>query len=160
MPSEQHFSHSSAQAKVVASNSAQNFPTDIGKHEGVLVGHVRLRINASSWELGQGNLEPLLDHLENLLIRFTAHEADTQTLRTEATSTSNTMQVAVGIAGQVVVDGKVDALDIDTTPEDVSCNTDTLVEVFELLVTLDTRGQCKSIFEQICISFQHTVLLG
>lgn len=47
------------------------------------------------------------------------------------------MEVAVGVGGQVVVDGKVDALDVDTTAEDVGGDTDALLEVLELLVTLD-----------------------
>ena len=48
------------------------------------------------------------------------------------------MEVRVGVGGKIVVDGKVDALNIDTTPEDVGGNTDTLVELLELLVTSDT----------------------
>ena len=48
------------------------------------------------------------------------------------------MKVAVGIGGEIVVDGQVDTLDIDTSAEDVSGDTDTLVEFFELFVALDT----------------------
>jgi hypothetical protein len=50
------------------------------------------------------------------------------------------VQVGVGIGGKIVVNGKVDTLDIDTTAEDISGDTDTLVELLELLVALDTRG--------------------
>lgn len=49
------------------------------------------------------------------------------------------MQVGVGVGGEIVIDGKVDALDINTTAKDISGNTDTLVELLELLVALDTR---------------------
>lgn len=49
------------------------------------------------------------------------------------------MQVRVGISGQVVVDGKVDALNINTTTEDIGSDTDTLVELLELLVPFDTK---------------------
>lgn len=49
------------------------------------------------------------------------------------------MQVRVSVGGEIVVDGEVDALDINTTAEDISGNTDTLVELLELLVALDTR---------------------
>lgn len=49
------------------------------------------------------------------------------------------MEVGVGVAGEIVVDGKVNTLDINTTSEDVGSNTDTLVELLELRVALDTR---------------------
>lgn len=49
------------------------------------------------------------------------------------------MEVGVGVAGEIVVDGKVDTLDINTTSEDVGSNTDTLVKLLELRVALDTR---------------------
>ena len=87
--------------------------------------------------LRQGNFETLLNLLQNLLILVTADEGDGETLGTETTGTTNTVKVRVSIAGEIVVDGKVDALDIDTTSENVGSDTDTLVEVLEFLVTLD-----------------------
>lgn len=93
--------------------------------------------------LRQGNLESLLDGLENLLVLLAADKGDTETLGTETTSTTDTMEVRVGITGKIVVDGKVNTLDIDTTTEDVSGDTDTLVELLELLVTLDTVGDVR-----------------
>jgi hypothetical protein len=94
--------------------------------------------------LRKGNLESLLDGLEDLLVLLTAHKGDGETLGTETTGTTDTVEVRVGISRQVVVDGKVDTLNIDTTAEDVSGNTDTLVELLEFLVTLDTkRGSVK-----------------
>jgi hypothetical protein len=50
------------------------------------------------------------------------------------------MQVGICVLGQVVVDGQIDLLDIDTTAEDVRGDTDTLVEILELLVALDAVG--------------------
>jgi len=67
-----------------------------------------------------------------------ADEGDTETLGTETTSTTDAVKVRIGITGKIVVDSKVDTLDIDTTTEDVSSDTNTLVELLELLVTLDT----------------------
>lgn len=90
------------------------------------------------WDVRKGNLEALFDVLENLLIVFAAHEGDGQALGTETAGTSNTVQVGVGIRRQVVVDGKVDALDIDTTPEHIGGDTDTRPEFLELLVPFDT----------------------
>ena len=48
------------------------------------------------------------------------------------------MQVGISVSGKIVVDGEVNALNIDTTAEDVGGNTDTLVEFLELFVTFDT----------------------
>jgi len=48
------------------------------------------------------------------------------------------VKVRVGVVGHVVVDGEVDALNINTTTEDISSNADALVEFLELLVTVDT----------------------
>jgi hypothetical protein len=50
------------------------------------------------------------------------------------------VEVGVGIGGEIVVDGEVNALDINTTTEDISSDTDSLVELLKLLVTLDTVG--------------------
>ena len=47
------------------------------------------------------------------------------------------MKVRVSIPRKIVVDGKVDTLDIDTTAEHICGDTDTLVELLELLVSLD-----------------------
>lgn len=49
------------------------------------------------------------------------------------------MKVRVGVGGKIIVDCEVNALDINTTAKDISGNTDALVELFELLVALDTR---------------------
>lgn len=87
----------------------------------------------------QSNFESLLDILKDLLVILVADEGDGQTLGTETTGTTDTVEVGVGISRQIVVDSKVDTLDINTTAEDVSSDTDTLVEFLELLVAFDTR---------------------
>lgn len=91
--------------------------------------------------LRKGNLEALLDVLEHLLVILGADKRNRQTLGTETTRTTDTVQVGVGISRQVVVDGKVDTLNIDTTSEHVGRNTDTLVEFLELLVAFDTTNR-------------------
>lgn len=88
--------------------------------------------------LRKGHFESLLDVLQDLLILLAADERDTQTLGTETSSTTDTVEIGVSITGKIVVDGQVDALDIDTTAEDVGGHTDALVELLELLVALDT----------------------
>ena len=47
------------------------------------------------------------------------------------------MQVRISVAGEVVVDGKVDAFDVDAAAKDVGGDADALVEFFELFVALD-----------------------
>lgn len=88
----------------------------------------------------EGNLEALLNGLENLLVLISSHERDGETLGTETTGTTDTVKVRVGVRGHVVVDGEVDALDIDTTTEDISGNADALVELLEFLVSPDTAA--------------------
>lgn len=86
----------------------------------------------------KSNLESLLDILENLLVVIVADKGDGETLGTETTGTTDTVEVGVSLSGQIVVDGQVDTLDINTTTEDISGNADTLVELLKLLVALDT----------------------
>jgi hypothetical protein len=66
------------------------------------------------------------------------NEGDRQTLGTETTSTTDTVKVGVSITWKIVVDSQVNALNIDTTTKDVGSNANTLVELLELLVSLDT----------------------
>jgi hypothetical protein len=50
------------------------------------------------------------------------------------------VQVRIGVGREVVVDGKVDALNVDATAKDVGGDADALVKVLELLVALDAGG--------------------
>jgi len=103
-----------------------------------LRGHVRARVNTTLRISRNLSFESLLDLLEHQLVLISADERDTETLGTETTSTTDTMEVRICVGWQVVVDGQVDAFDIDTSTEDVGGNADTLVEFFEFLVALDT----------------------
>lgn len=114
-----------------------------------------LDIDTSLWVLLDLLLEARLNGLDDLLIPLRAHEADGDTLGTETTGTTDTVEVCVGSRGQrilrervdflrcgfwhVVVDGQVDALNVDTTAEHVRADADTLVVVLELGVSLDTE---------------------
>lgn len=88
--------------------------------------------------LRDGNLEALSDCCQHLFVLFLADEGDGQTLGTKTTGTTDTVQVGIGITWHVVIDSQVDTLDVNTTTEDVSSNADALVELLELLITLDT----------------------
>lgn len=99
------------------------------------------RNEASGWrDLRNVRLKPLLNTLKHLLILLAAHERDAQPLGPETARTAHTMQVAVRVSRKVVVDGEVDALDVDAAPEDVGRDADALVEFLELFVALDAGG--------------------
>ena len=50
------------------------------------------------------------------------------------------MEIRVGIAWQVVIDGQIDTLDIDTAAEDISGDADTLGKISELGIAFDTKS--------------------
>jgi hypothetical protein len=47
------------------------------------------------------------------------------------------VEVRVSIGGHIVVDGKIDSLNVNTAAENIRCDTDALVEFLELFVALD-----------------------
>jgi hypothetical protein len=100
--------------------------------------HVRARRHALLWILWNLGFESLLDLLEYILIRFVADERDAESLGTESPGTADTVEVGIGVGRQVVVDGEIDAFNINAAPEYVGGNADALVELFELLVAFDT----------------------
>lgn len=101
--------------------------------------------------LRDGNLETLSDGFNDALVFLLAHERDGETLGTETTGTTHAVEVRISITGHVVVDGQVDTLDVDTTSEDVGGNADTLVEVLELLVALDTMWSSALQIQKVCL---------
>ena len=48
------------------------------------------------------------------------------------------MEIRVGIGGEIVVDGQVDALNVDTATEDIRGDANSLVKLLEFLVPTDT----------------------
>lgn len=107
-------------------------------HMTSLVVHVGAGVHTLLRELGQGNFEALLDRLQDSLVVGAADKRDAETLGSKTTGTTDTVEVRVGFVGHIVVDGNIDALNVDTTTEDVSGDTNTGLEVLELLVALDT----------------------
>ena len=108
----------------------------------------------------KSNLEPLLDRLKDLLVLVGSDERDGEALGTEPASTTDAVQVGVGIGGQIIVDGEIDALNIDATTEDVGGNADTLVELLELLVSPDTTEKLACDRGRIVDEWLHTAPLG
>ena len=102
--------------------------------------HVCARVNSVLGVLWHLCIKALLDFFEHVLIRFATDERNTETLCTKTTSTTDTVEVGVCVGREIIVDGEVDAFDINTTAEDVGSNADALVELFELFVAFDTGG--------------------
>ena len=83
-----------------------------------LGGHVCGDVNLVG-ELGHGNLEPTLNLVEDFLVGLRGDEGNSESLGSEASGTSDTVEVLVRVVGHIVVDDDVDALDIDTASEKV-----------------------------------------
>lgn len=73
------------------------------------------------------------------MISLVADERYRPTTGTETTGTTNAVEISIGRIWKIVVDSQVDTLNIDTTTEHIGSDTNTLVEVLELLITLDTE---------------------
>ena len=71
------------------------------------------------------------------MIGLAADERDTQPFGAEATGATDAVEIGIRVGWQVVVDGEVDALNVDAAPEDVGGNADPLVEFLELFVAFD-----------------------
>ena len=118
---------------------------------GSLVVHVSRGVDTVLGELREGDLEPLLNGLEDSFVVRAADEGNTETLGSETTGTTDTMKVGVSLVGHVVVDGHIDTLYVDTTTKDVSGDTDTSLELLELLVALDTIIKSVLDFKRGCL---------
>jgi hypothetical protein len=64
------------------------------------------------------------------------------------------MKVRVCVAWEIVVDGQIDPLDIDTTTEYISGYADTLLELFESLVALDTISSQYSFVQVSMVTYR------
>lgn len=91
------------------------------------------------WQLGDVDFESSLNLRQHLCIFFRRYKRDTESFCTKPTSTSDSVQVCVWFTRNIVVDGDVDALDIDTSSKDIGTDTDSLLECLELFVACNTR---------------------
>lgn len=98
--------------------------------------HVQILVNLVR-KLGDADFETTLDLLEHLLILRGGHKCDAEAFRAEPASSTDTMQIRVRLPWDIVVDGDVDPLDIDTAAKDVRADGDALLECLELLVPGD-----------------------
>jgi hypothetical protein len=71
------------------------------------------------------------------VVFLAAHKRDGKALCAKPACTADSVEVAVGIAGHIVVEDDVDLLDIDTTTEDISGYHDSVLEGLKICVALD-----------------------
>ena len=93
----------------------------------------------STKNLRYSHFESLLDRLHHVLICLAAYEGDTEAFSTESTGTTNSVQVRICITRKIVIDCKIDPLDIYATTKDICSNADSLIEFFEFFVSFDTE---------------------
>lgn len=91
--------------------------------------------------LRQCNFKSFLDRFEDLLITLAAHKRDTEPLCPEPTRTADTMEITVRVRREIVINGKIDALNVYASAKDVCSNTNAFVEFFEFFVAFDTIAQ-------------------
>ena len=87
-------------------------------------------------------LKPTLYLLKHLLILRGAHKGHCHAVGSEASRTTDTVQIGVAAGGKVVVDDHVDALHVDSAPEEVGGDEDgrlALLEVDEVTHALRHR---------------------
>jgi hypothetical protein len=126
----------------------------------VLLEHNLVPLDANTlstlWVLVNLLLEPGLDRPQHLLIPLGADERNGDSLGSKSPSTTDTVQVGVSSLSQgllvagawvgrrvwhVVIDGDVDALNVDAATENVGADADAMDKVLEVGVALDTvRG--------------------
>jgi len=89
-------------------------------------------------ELLDAHLESALDLLKDFRVVLSTHKTDGETLGTESTSSSDSMQVGIRVLRHVVVEHDVDSLDIDTSAKQVGGHEDSSLKVFELAVPFES----------------------
>ena len=87
------------------------------------------------WQLGDVDLEPVLDLVEDLGVALVTDEGDGQTLGAESSCPGDPVEVGVGVLRHVVVEHDVDPLNVHATAKEVGGHQYPLLEVFELLVS-------------------------
>ena len=94
----------------------------------------------------KSDLEALLDLLQNLLVLVGVDERDSETFGAETAGTTDTVQIRIGVGGQIIVDSEVDPLDINATAEHIRGHADALVKLLELLVPTNTTWELATLF--------------
>jgi len=89
-------------------------------------------------QFGYCYLEPRLDSSHDLLVAIRRNKRNCKALGTEASSTTNTVKVAVSVGWTVVIDYDVYTLNINAATKNISGNEDTLLKRLEGCVSVDS----------------------
>lgn len=90
-------------------------------------------------QLSDIDLESTLDFCENLFVLRRRNKGDTETFGAKSTGTTNTMKVRISFGRYIIVNGNIDALDINSSSKDVSTNSNSLLKCLELFVSSNSR---------------------
>lgn len=85
-------------------------------------------------KFGDVDVESVLHVIQGLRVSLVTDECDSQSLRTEPSGASHSVQIRVRVLRHVVVEDDVHSFDVHASSEQVSRDEDALVEVFELLI--------------------------
>jgi hypothetical protein len=113
--------------------------------------HVGGGVN-NSWQFANADLEALLNLVKGCSVLVSAHERDRETLSAESAGTSNSMKVGVGVTWHVEVEDDVDLLNIDTAAKKLGSDQDTVAELLEALVDLQSNKNARSSRQSVRIS--------
>jgi len=72
------------------------------------------------------------------MILRAADEADSQTLCTESSSSSDSVEIGVRILRHVKVEDHIDLLNVNSSAEDISSNHDPVLELLEVIISLNS----------------------
>jgi hypothetical protein len=87
------------------------------------------------------NNESLLDFFQHFGVFgtfFVRNKRDGQSLSSKSTSSTNSMQVGIGVVGHVVIDHDIDTFDIDTSTQQVGGNHDSVFVILEVLISVNS----------------------
>ena len=110
--------------------------------------HVSLDINGSR-QLLNLNFKSLLNFFQDFQVLGPTHESNGQSLSSEPSSSSDSVKVGIRILRHVIVEDHIDLLNIDSSSEDVCSHHNPVLELLEVIVSLDSIEIKKLIFVKI-----------
>jgi hypothetical protein len=84
------------------------------------------------------DVESLLHILEDNEVFWGAEEGDCESLSSESACSADSVEVGITVSGHVHVEDDVDFLNVDSSPEDVCCHHNSVLELLEVVVPLDS----------------------
>ena len=88
-----------------------------------------------------GIVIPSLNFSQQFLILIRRNKRNRKTTCAKSSSSTNSMKITIRTIRHIVIYHNIDTFNINTVTEDISCNTDSFIEIFETLITSDTTCQ-------------------